>query len=742
MAVIRRFIQKLKLFFYHIRHRSKVENKNILLVILDELKKNSAKLIFYGVIALLAFLVITPIGTYLYFVRDLSSKEKIINRNNAGVILLDRNGTPFFTFYNARTKNLVPIDQIPEDLQNAVIAVEDKDFYKHQGFSPTAVVRAIITNLEEQEIAIGGSTITQQLVKNALLTPDRNFLRKYQELFLALELDRRYEKPDILEMYLNTVYFGENAFGIDAAAKNYFGKNPSELTLSESALLAAILPAPSAYSPISGDPDIAFGRQEVVLNEMVKQGYITEDEKNAAIEEEIAFNPTESDLNIVAPHFALMVKEELINRYGEQRVAGSGFIVTTTLDLPLQEYTEETVANQVSRLRANDATNGAAVVLDPLTGEIISLVGSHNWFDEENGKINMAIRPRQPGSSYKPIIYADAFDRKLITPATELSDVETTFPGNYKPKNYDNQFRGEILARFALAQSLNIPAVEVMEDVEVENAIEFSERLGITTLLSPSNYGLSFVLGAPEVPLTEMTSVYGVFASGGELAERTTIIKIQDKNGRDVFEQKPNLKRVLGRGVSFQISSILSDNAARQPTFGNSLTISRPAAVKTGTTEEYRDALTIGYTPQIVVGVWIGNNDNTPMDSVAGSLGAAPIWRLVIEKFLQGKPVEQFVKPSNVDQQEVCRENGLRALAATSSAYMEYFLPGTVPRGICSGSENQDDTDQPTPTDTPTPTSQPTEASQPTAQPTQIPETPTPTIPLEPTATPIIIQLP
>lgn len=741
MRFIKNFFHKTKRFYHHVRIRAKAENKNSFVILFDEMKKNSAKLILWGCLILLGILILTPIFTYLYFVRDLGSKEKIINRNNAGVILQDRNGTPFFTFYNARTKTITPSSEIPDYLKNAVISVEDKDFYKHRGFSPTAVVRAVLTNLEEQEIAIGGSTITQQLVKTTLLTPDRNFLRKYQELFLALELDRRYKKEDILEMYLNSVYFGENAFGVDAAASNYFSKEPAELTLAESALLAGVLPAPSAYSPISGNPDIAFERQEIVLNEMVRQGYITEEEKDEALEEEIEFNPSVSDLNIAAPHFALMVKDELIEKYGEQRLAGSGFIVTTTLDLPYQEYAEGVVADQVARLRGSDATNGAAVVLDPRTGEIISLVGSHDWFNAENGKINMALRPRQPGSSFKPIVYADAFDRKVITPATELHDEQTTFPGNYKPKNYDNRFRGDILARFALAQSLNIPAVEVMEDVGVAKALEFAERLGITTLLEESDYGLSLVLGSASVPLTEMTSTYGVFASGGELAKRTTIVKVQDKNGREVFEQKPQLRRVLGRGVSFQISSILSDNAARQPTFGGSLTISREAAVKTGTTDDYRDALTIGYTPQVVVGVWVGNNDNSPMSSIAGSSGAAPIWRQLIERYLQGKPIERFVKPSNIDQQNICRENGLRALDATSSAYMEYFLPGTVPRGICSGSEDDDDDQQtptPSPTGEPTPTNQPSATPQPeataTPQPTQAVESPTPT--------PLVIQIP
>jgi len=730
MKRLKKISHLLSQFRLEVSNKAMKEDKRIMTIIGREIWLISKQPLFYILIAFLALLVITPIATYLYFVRDLSSKEKIINRNNEGVILLDRNGTPFFSFYDGRTKEIIEYENIPDDIKYAVVSVEDKDFYKHQGFSPTSVIRAVITNLEEQEIKIGGSTITQQLVKNALLTPERNFLRKYQELVLALEIDRRYSKDDILDMYLNTVYFGENAFGIQSASKAYFSKDASDLTLAESALLAAILPAPSAYSPISGNIDRAFQRQEVVLEEMVRQGYISEEEKGEALSEEIIFNPEESDLNIVAPHFALMVKQELIDKYGEQKVAGSGFIVTTTLDLPLQEYAEEAVQNQVARLRGNNASNGAVVVLDPHTGEIITLVGSHNWFNVENGKINMTLRPRQPGSSFKPIIYADAFDRKLITPATVLHDEETTFQGNYTPRNYDRRFRGDVLARFALANSLNVPAVEVMEKVGVPDGLEFSKRLGITTLREPVDYGLSFVLGSGEVPLIEMTSVYGVFAVGGELAERTTILNIKDKNGGEIFETNPSRRRVLGRGVSFQISSILSDNAARQETFGNSLTISRQAAVKTGTTEDYRDALTLGYTPQIVVGVWVGNNDNSPMDSVAGSLGAAPIWRQVIEQYLQGKPVERFVKPLNIDQQEVCRENGQRALDATSSAYMEYFLPGTVPRGICFGSE-EGSTPTPSPTNEPTPTNQPEPTNTPkptsTPQPIEQPLTPTPT---------------
>lgn len=683
MKKIKHSLHKLKNIHFEISQKAINEDKRMLTIVFYELWRVSKRPILSIFIAFMVLLIVTPVATYLYFVRDISSKDKIINRKDSGIILLDRQGEPFFTFYDGRTKETITYDAIPDSMKQAVIAVEDKNFYTHPGVSISSVVRAALTNLQSQEILIGGSTITQQLVKNTLLSPDRNFLRKYQELILALELDRKYSKNDILDMYLNTVYFGEDAFGVESASRAYFGKSATDLTIAESALLAAVLPAPSALSPISGNNQRAFERQAVVLSEMEKQGYITNEEKNQALSEEIRFNPQRDELNIIAPHFALMVKEQLIEMYGEQKVARSGFTVTTTLDRDLQEYSENTVAAQVQRLTPNNTSNGAAVVLEPTTGEIMTLVGSHDWFSEENGKINMALAPRQPGSSFKPLVYAAALNDKVITPATELEDQEITFEGDYTPRNYDNRFRGDVLVRYALANSLNIPAVHVIEKIGVIRALEFAEQMGITTLSDPSNYGLSLVLGSAEIPLIEMTSAFGAFATEGELAKRTTILTILDKNGKEVYRHAPERKRVLGRGVSFQISSILSDASARATTFGNALTISRPAAVKTGTTEEYRDALTIGYTPQIVVGVWVGNNDTTPMDAVAGSLGAAPIWRQIIEQSLKDKPIVRFVKPSNIDQESVCRENGLRAVGATSSAYTEYFLPGTVPRGVC-----------------------------------------------------------
>ncbi|HRN96716.1 MAG TPA: transglycosylase domain-containing protein, partial [Candidatus Levybacteria bacterium] len=588
--------------------------------------------------------------------------------------------------------------------------------------------------IRNESLSQGGSTISQQLVKNTLLTQDKNFLRKYQELFLAIEIDRRYSKEDILEMYLNTSYFGEGAFGIQDAARTYFSKDAKDLTLAESALMAAILPAPSALSPITGNQERAFMRQKLVLQLMQDQGYITEEERLAAEKEEITFNPSTEALNVAAPHFALMVKDELIKEYGEQKVAGSGFVVKTTLDLEGQEYAQEVVENQVTRLARNKVTNGAAVVMDPKTGEILALVGSHDWADETNGKINMAVRARQPGSSFKPIIYAKALEDKLITPATVIEDKEISFPGGYKPKNYDNKFRGDVLVRYALANSLNIPAVLVMEKVGISDGVDYAQSLGITTLTQKNRYGLSLVLGAAEVPLTQMTSAYAVFANEGEKVQPTTILSIKDKKGKVVFEHKIESKRVMPRTIAFQISSILSDNKSRSDTFGGSLTLSRPAAVKTGTTENYRDALTIGYTPQIVVGAWVGNNDNTEMDNIAGSLGAAPIWRQLMDYFHRGKPVVQFRQPDGIVRMSVCAENGLRSEVATSSAYPEFFLPGTTPKESCNEptpTPNEEPTpeeenNEPEPTNTPVPTTPPQQPTS-TPIPTSTPTTPTPT---------------
>lgn len=691
------------------------------------------KMILFGTAGVALLLILIPIITYFVFVQDIQTKERILNRNAVGVTLEDRTGKPFFTFYQPKKITYTPLANIPISMQHAAIAAEDRDFYTNPGFSIRGILRAVRENFQSGGIVQGGSTITQELVKIALLNSERNFFRKYQELILALELSRRYSKNDILELYLNSVYFGEGAFGIENASQAYFGIPAKQLTLAQSALLAGLLPAPSAYSPLSNNPTIAKDHQERIINTTQKLGYITQKEAEAAKQQPLVYSPKPKELlNVVAPHFALMVKNELIKKYGEEIVIRSGFKVKTTLNLPWQIYAESVVKQDVQALTYNHVSNGAAVVISPQTGEVNALVGSIGWENTEFGTVNMAISPRQPGSSFKPIIYADAIQERLVTSATLLEDKPLTFADGYKPQNYDKQFRGFVTVRQALANSLNIPAIEVMEKVGVQNGIHFAQNMGITTLSDTGNYGLPLILGTAEVKLLDLTNAYATFANEGKIhTSPALILEIKDKYDKTIFTYKPETKVAVGDGSSFIISSILSDNAARAPTFGGLLTISRTAAVKTGTTNSYIDSLTVGYTPNLAIGVWVGNNDHKSMDSIAGSIGAAPIWRSLMNQFLLSLPNIPIKKPASVVTRSVCPFKGLPDTNkyATQSAYTEYFLFGNAPKPC----------EQPTPTPTITPTktpdATPTNTPAPTNQPTTAAptNTPTPTTILTPT---------
>lgn len=696
------------------------------------LHKHKRKVIYAALVLLMVLILIPPV-TYLYFARDLKNKESVMNRQETGLVLLDRDGNKFYALDQAKSISYVPISEIPASAQDAIVASEDKHFYTNAGFSISGMLRAFVANIFAGRVVEGGSTITQQLAKNAFLSSSRNILRKYQELVLATELNRRFSKEDVLEMYLNSVYFGEGAFGIENAAQAYFGIPAEELDLAQSALLIGLLPAPSVYSPLSNPPDKAIVRQKVVLQEMVEDGMITQDQADQAANQELQYNPKAHTENTIAHHFAYYVRDELIKEYGEERVIRDGFTVTTTLDRDLQKYAEGSVKTQVTRLAYNKVSNAAVVALDPKNGQILAMVGSYDWRDPDFGQTNMAVTPRQPGSSFKPIIYARAIEDKLVTPATILHDVKTTFSGGYEPQDYDRRYRGDVTVRRALATSLNIPAVEVMEKVGVSNGIDEAKKLGIDTLDANHNYGLSLVLGTGEVPLLEMTNAYATFADEGLYHKTTGIISITDKYGNNVpikintfvwFNPltwfgggDSNGKQVVSKETAFLISSILSDNAARAEIFGGALSIGRPAAVKTGTTEDYRDALTIGYTPSLVVGVWVGNNDNKPMDNIAGALGAAPIWRNVMEAYLMGTPIEQFTKPIFVVSETVCPYGGQRG-------YKEYFIAGTQIEA-CDIPATPSPTRQPTATVTPT--NAPTEQITVTPSYKEITETPTPT---------------
>lgn len=631
---------------------------------------------------LLAFLLVTPLLTYAYFARDIGDKERLMNSNNTGIVLKDINGETFYSTGRAEHRDVIPLSEISDYTEKALIGAEDKNFYEHSGFSITSILGALYANiLSGDSTAYGGSTITQQLAKNTLLSENQTFLRKYQELAIAIAIEQEYSKDEILEMYLNSVYFGDNAFGIKDAAKVYFNKTPAELTLAESAMLIGVLPAPSAYSPLSGNPEYALERQNTVLTRMVDAGLITQAEKDAALATPLAYAPQSPKNKGEAPHFTEMVLNELYDKYGEEKVTRSGYQVTTSLDLSIQRQAQTNLSNHMGFVQRNGGSNASLVAIDPKSGEIRALIGSADWNNEQFGKVNMATSPRQPGSSFKPVYYAEALAKGVITPATIVEDKPTDF-GGYKPRNANGSYSGDITIRNALSRSLNIPSVIVMQRLGITESIDAAKRMGITTLKDDGDYGLSLALGAAEAPLTEMTNVYAAFGNQGRQYDMTTLQKIEDKYNATIYANTEPRKQVLSPQGSFLISSILSDNGARAPIFGNSLTVpGKNVAVKTGTTDDQRDAWTIGYTPDIAIGVWVGNNDNTPMRN-GGSGMAGPIWRTTMQQVI-GASVPTFVQPAGIVKLNICYSNGLIASRTGDGVYGEYFLTDHQPSGSC-----------------------------------------------------------
>lgn len=644
-------------------------------------------------IILLLFIAVV---TTLAFAGALGSKDALMNRNNTGVTLLDRNGKAFYSFNNAHNDTYVQLKDIAPIAQKAVVSSEDKNFYKEPGFSVTGIANAVYQNLIHAGGGGGGSTLTQQLVKNALLSQERSIFRKYQELVLSIEVERRYSKDEILEMYLNSAYFGEGAFGIEDAAKVYFGTSAKDLDTAQAAMLIGLLPAPSAYSPISGSIHKAEIRQKYVLGRMEEDGAITKDQEQAAEGEQLSYQPEKGNDSVQAPHFALMVKQWLENKYGEEQVSRSGYKVTTTLDLDDQSKADAAVKKQINNLRFSKVTNGSAVIVDPKTGEILALVGSVDWSNNDFGKVNMATAGRQPGSSFKPFVYGTGIQNRLMTPATIFSDTPQNFSG-YQPKDYDLRYRGDVTMRRALSNSLNIPAVEALQKIGIDPVIASAKGAGLTTLdKTAAEYGLPLALGSASAKLSEMTNAYAGFANGGTYHDPQMVLNITNKNKQKIYEEKVTSRQAWSEGTAFIISSILSDNGARAEEFGSSLTVSanRPVAVKTGTTDDFRDAWTIGYTPSLAIGVWIGNNDNSQMSTVAGSSGSGPIWISLMRQLLDGKPVEKFNQPSTVVSHDVCKADGALAQTAGSNTYTEYFLSGTLPTKTCNEPKQEQKQDQ------------------------------------------------
>ncbi len=633
-----------------------------------------------GPLSLVALVI--PLLTFFYFAATMGDVEQLMNRNNTGVVLKDVNGEIFYSTGTARHRELVPVDQIAESTRQALIASEDKNFYDHGGVSILSTMRAVYGYVLSGGGSFGGSTITQQLAKMTLLSDERGFLRQYQAFSVAVAIERRYDKDEILAMYLNTAYFGNSSFGIEQAARNYFDKTPAELTLAESALLIGLLPAPSIYSPVTGDPEKGIQRQEEVLRRMVREGAIDEDEKTAALAEALTFQPPAIITND-APHFTEMVISELYNRYGEEIVERSGYQVTTTLDLKVQRILKENVANHIGFIEANGGSNAAGVAIDPSTGGVLALVGSADWYNEEWGKFNVALSPRQPGSSFKPIYYSAALASGAITPATILHDVPTDF-GGYAPQNADRRFRGNISVRNALNQSLNIPSVEVLQKIGLEAGIEAAQRLGITSIDADQNYGLSLALGSAEVPLIEMTNAYAAFANEGQQFKVVTIKEINDKFNESIYRASRAVTTpAISPAGAFLISHILSDSNARAVIFGSSLNVpGRTAAVKTGTTDAQRDAWTIGYTPQLALGVWVGNSDNSPMSN-GGSGMAGPIWINTMSQALAGVPDTAFTIPAGIVQRAVCFGQEALATRGGYGTFNEFFLSSALPLSTC-----------------------------------------------------------
>ncbi|MDD5606085.1 MAG: transglycosylase domain-containing protein [Patescibacteria group bacterium] len=594
----------------------------------------------------------------------------------------DRNGVVLYDIFNEKRRTTVALEDIPDMVKQATIAIEDKDFYHHGGFDVTGFLRGILLQPLRGKGVQGGSTITQQFVKNALLTSDRTIARKAKELILAFEIEQIYSKDQILGLYLNEIPYGAGAYGVESAAETYFGKTVGELSLPEAAVLAALPQAPSRYSPYGQNPDLLMARKDLVLTQMHRQGYITKEEMDDAVAAEVEFQPRKESIR--APHFVMYVKELLADKYGEKLLEEGGLKITTTLDWEKQKAADDAISARAEANKSKyNAGNASLVSIDPNTGEILAMVGSKDYFDmEEDGQVNVAVRLNQPGSSFKPIVYATAFE-KGYNPATMLVDVPTDFGQGYAPRNYDGAYRGPISIRDALQGSINIPAVKTLAFAGVQDTVNTAQDMGITTLTDPERYGLSLTLGGGDVTLLELTAAYGVFATGGMYTPTMAVLKVEDKNGRVLEENEPaRSKRAIDAQAAYLINNVLSDDSARAKFFGagTNLTLSgRTVAAKTGTTNDYQDGWTLGYTPDLVTGVWVGNNDNESMKNGAGFNVAAPIWNAYMRRALVNMPNKAFEVPNGIRQLEVDALTGLLPTDASPSTKTEVFASFNVP---------------------------------------------------------------
>lgn len=655
------------------------------------------RILIYGLIFFFGLILIGFIFSFLIFAwyaKDLPSPAKLSKISGYSTVFLDRNNKVLYDMYKDKNRIPVKFEEIPDYLKKATIAIEDKNFYKHQGVSQTGIIRAFINIILGRGLQ-GGSTITQQLIKNVLLTSRRTISRKIQEIILAYEVERRYTKDEILQMYLNEAPYGGTYWGVGSAAKAYFGKEVKDLNLLESAILAGLPQSPSIYSPFIGKNDAWRARTKDVLRRMREDGYITREQELKTLNDLEKYRFSAPKLTINAPHFVFYTKDLIEKEYGE-KIIDQGIKVKTTLDLDVQKTAEKIVKDEIENLKKYNVTNAAVVILDSKTGEILAMVGSYDFNDEKYGKFNAALGLRQPGSTVKPITYALAFE-KGYTPATVLMDVKTEFTSGassdkpYVPVNYDGKYRGPMQIRFALGNSENIPAVKMLAIVGINNFLEKASQMGLIqfapTQENLNRFGLSITLGGGETTLLDLTSAFTVFADEGQKKDISSILEIVDFSGKTIYKKiKTKKKQVLSPEVAFLISHILSDNNARLEVFGPNSYLNIPGktvAVKTGTTDDKRDNWAVGYTKSITVGVWVGNNDNSKMDPriASGATGASPIFYKLMRELLKKYEDGIMAKPNKVK-------------ALTIDAYLgglpkdgyptrsEYFIEGTEPKDI------------------------------------------------------------
>ena len=619
--------------------------------------------VFCGVIAIwLSTIQIPDLNSFE--TRKVSQSTKIFDRT--GKILL-------YDVHQDVKRTEIPFENISMNLKNATVAIEDAEFYQHGGIKITSIIRAFFANIFSGKISQGGSTITQQVVKNSILTQDKTITRKLKEWVISIELEKVMTKDQILSLYLNEAPYGGNIYGIQEASQTYFGKDAADVTLAESAYLAAIPNAPTYYSPYGQNKDKLDTRQKLVLSKMLENGFITQDKYNSALKEIVTFLPQEK-YGIRAPHFVEFIKQYLVQKYGENAMQENGYKVITTLDYNLQSKAEDIIKNYATNNLVNfNASNTAMVAIDPKTGQILSMVGSKDYFDKTiDGNFNVALAYRQPGSTFKPFVYATAFE-KGYTPDTVLFDVPTEFQTTctsqgeqinpranvssstdcYMPQDFDGLYRGPISLRNSLALSLNIPSIQLLYLAGIKDSLNTAKDMGITSLSDdPNQYGLTLVLGGGEVSLLDMTSAYGVFANDGIKNPYTGILSVQDNNGNYLEQYSQNSKQVLQPNIAELLSDVLSDNVAKQPEYGiNSVFTfpNRQVAAKTGTTNDSKDAWTIGYTPDIVIGTWAGNNNNKPMHKNVAGLIVAPLWRQLMDVALASTTPTNFIKPQPTD---------------------------------------------------------------------------------------------